>query len=285
MIGIKRITPLVGYSGCSLFLCWHKAGYFVRKYSKSRDFNPRLMKQMEKQEYLFQRNKRSEYWVPRILRTGNERGLFFFDMEYIAGENVFHYAQHRSYADIDRIMKNIFNIVVDFSHEKGSSRSNIYEGTRQKVEAILASVKLGSRIQEKILAKIKLLAHVEFPKSLCHGDFTLENIIVGRNGALYLIDMLDSYYDSYWFDLGKLHQDFEMNGSLTSVFGLNKPLSKIKFMCEKLTTFCAEFSPDYLKVHHLVMMLVFLRILPYAKNKGKFNRILERVLFHIEHIR
>lgn len=285
MVGIKRVAPLVGYSGCPLFLCRHRAGYFVRKYSKSRDFNPRLIRQMEKQEYLFHRDKRSDYLVPRVLRAGNERGLFFFDMEYIAGENVFHYAQHRSYADIDRIMRNIFNVVVDFSREKVSGRSNIYEGTRQKVESILASVKLGSRIQENILAKIKGFSHLEFPGSLCHGDFTLENIIVGRNGSIYLIDMLDNYYDSYWFDLGKLHQDFEMNGSLNSVFGLSKPFSKIKFMCEKLTAFCAEFAPDYLKAHHLVMMLVFLRILPYAKDEGKFNRILERVLFHVKYIR
>ena len=45
--------------------------------------------------------------------------------------------------------------------------------------------------------------------SPCHGDLTLENIIV-KDERLYLIDFLDSFFDSWFMDAGTLLQDVQV---------------------------------------------------------------------------
>ena len=46
------------------------------------------------------------------------------------------------------------------------------------------------------------------PFSLCHGDFTLENIIYS-NGKFYMIDTVTGPYDSWVFDIAKMRQDID----------------------------------------------------------------------------
>jgi hypothetical protein len=47
------------------------------------------------------------------------------------------------------------------------------------------------------------------PKSVYHGDMTLENIIHSTSGRFYLIDPVTLKYDSWVFDIAKLRQDLE----------------------------------------------------------------------------
>ena len=43
--------------------------------------------------------------------------------------------------------------------------------------------------------------------SLCHGDLTLENMVVGEDGTICVIDLLDPPFEHWWNDVAKLHQD------------------------------------------------------------------------------
>lgn len=45
--------------------------------------------------------------------------------------------------------------------------------------------------------------------SECHGDLTLENMIIVKDN-IYLIDFLDSFYDSWQIDYAKILQDIEL---------------------------------------------------------------------------
>ena len=43
--------------------------------------------------------------------------------------------------------------------------------------------------------------------TFCHGDLTLENMVIDRDGRIWLIDLLDSPLEHHWQDVAKLHQD------------------------------------------------------------------------------
>jgi tRNA A-37 threonylcarbamoyl transferase component Bud32 len=47
------------------------------------------------------------------------------------------------------------------------------------------------------------------PQSLCHGDFTLENLIYSKDNQFYMIDPSTGPHDSWIFDIAKMRQDFD----------------------------------------------------------------------------
>lgn len=66
--------------------------------------------------------------------------------------------------------------------------------------------------------------------SICHGDLTLENIIV-KDDEVYLIDFLDSFYDSWFLDIGILLQDVQTMWSyrFQETIGMNTILRLMVF--------------------------------------------------------
>lgn len=108
--------------------------------------------------------------------------------------------------------------------------------------------------------------------SQCHGDLTLENIIVSNND-LYLIDFLDSFYDSWQIDIAKILQDIEIfwhyrkdkmdNNLFIRLLVLKrillKKLIKIKDG-EKIIE----------SIYH-ILLLNLLRILPYTKDESTYD--------------
>ena len=80
-----------------------------------------------------------------------------------------------------------------------------------------------SQIEEKLrpcdreaIEAVQMLKKFDFsnvPLSYCCGDLTLENIMLDDNKQIYLIDFLDSFYDSWMIDVAKLLQDLELHWS------------------------------------------------------------------------
>ncbi|ATW62696.1 hypothetical protein SCBWM1_gp12 [Synechococcus phage S-CBWM1] len=52
-----------------------------------------------------------------------------------------------------------------------------------------------------------------FPRSFCHGDLTLENILIDKEGKIFLIDpnAKEGLFQSYILDLGKILQSINSN--------------------------------------------------------------------------
>lgn len=106
-------------------------------------------------------------------------------------------------------------------------------------------------------------------KSPCHGDLTLENIIVSSTKKLYLIDFLDSFYDSWMIDLAKLLQDLELGWSFRNYE--ENMTRNLRLLVAKETLFEEINKMDNSEViietlYHLLLLNV-LRIYPYAKDK------------------
>lgn len=98
----------------------------------------------------------------------------------------------------------------------------------------------------------------ELPSSLCHGDFTLENIIY-KDPDFYMIDPSTGAYDSWVFDIAKLRQDLDGKWFLRykeNKDEFNLELQQIKERLQK--EFPIAFD-DYLYI------LMLLRVYKYAR--------------------
>ena len=83
-----NVFNLGGHSGCKILLYDDGIKSFIRKISKSKDYNDRLLKQCSKQANFVNPFIKA----PKIIKSGiDEDGLFYFDMEYIQGVTLSEY--------------------------------------------------------------------------------------------------------------------------------------------------------------------------------------------------
>ena len=172
---------MLGLSGNKIIFMKDK----VRKMSSDKNNNYKLIAQMFKQKS-FSDFSNEIYKTPKILGYGFIEECFYFDMELVEGENLINYMM-KSYDDeiLNRIVSFIQNIK---SLNKNCDEQNFF----RKMEGL------------------KIFGYVDvnkIPSTYCHGDLTLENIIIGKDGDLWFIDFSETYYDSYFQDISKIMQE------------------------------------------------------------------------------
>lgn len=235
----------VGLSGCSL----EKIGNTVRKYSSNEDYNSRLLKQSEKQDY-FSKFVFTRLSTPRVISRGDS----YFDMEYVQASS--------------------FNTFLTTADTK--QLDFICDGLHEYFEFLIEHSRT-QNIQSKVIDKLDSLEQTPFveylksldvdynvPKSFCHGDLTFTNILFHKK-KLYLIDFLDSFVDTFLVDLCKLKQDLYYHWSIRLHDDTNIRLYQAtnyiwKEMEEKYEEYINTLAFDVLDVVNL------LRIQPYLKD-------------------
>ena len=61
------------------------------------------------------------------------------------------------------------------------------------------------------------------PESPCHGDLTLENILLTAGKTVGLIDCDEAFVSSWWLDFGKLFQDIAGHWCLRGLYAAGAP--------------------------------------------------------------
>ena len=187
---------LGGHSGCKIILIEEDDGFtFVRKISKDKWYNDRLQKQCEKQASF----KGGKIKTPTVYNRGlNEEGLFYFDMEYIQGMTLAEHIKSMEIGAIKGLVESLVSsLIPTTSNETGIAEQNKAKDIFSKKISEL-KIKLSNKNNQIIDTSLELLEAHDWSKmtySLCHGDMTLENIII-KNDKMYFIDFLDSFYDS-----------------------------------------------------------------------------------------
>ena len=114
------------------------------------------------------------------------------------------------------------------------------------------------------------------PSTPCHGDLTLENILIDNAGNIYLIDFLDSFANSWYVDAAKILQDLEVGWSWRDErSNMNLEIRRaiaLKYFKSYLIRYEA-LTPVY-----YVLLLNLLRILPYAKDEKTSNFLYNSLL-------
>ena len=265
---------LGGHSGCKILLNEEDDGVnYVRKISKDKDYNSRLKKQCEKQVSFF---NTGSIKTPKVFRSGfDNAGLFYFDMEYVQGITLAEYIRNMEIGKVRALVNTMVeNIGLDVDRLGTYDPNPVF---MQKFNEVEKKITEKHAVFDKALELLRTHDWSAFLPSFCHGDMTLENIII-KNDELYLIDFLDSFYDSYLLDFGTLLQDIQVMWSYRkdTKADMNLVLRLIVFR-DLLIDTIREKDGGLVKEVYYAMLQKLIRIVPYTKDEQTYQFLVDRV--------
>lgn len=262
-----NITDLGGHSGCKILLCEEEDNkIYVRKLSSDKSYNDRLKIQADKQASF----KSNVVKAPSVFSTGyTQDGLYYFDMEYIQGITMAEYMQTIEVGKVRSLVESIIRDIVAVNDLESDVDEFIFINKINDLKE-----KLSKKNNPVINEALELLANhnwARFSKTSCHGDLTLENIIV-KDGQLYLIDFLDSFYDSWIMDISTLLQDVQTLWSyrFQDQININTLIRLIVFRDILLDTVRELSKDDVIEVYY-ALLLKLIRIYPYTKDNHTYE--------------
>jgi len=258
----------LGLSGCKLEII---SGSRIRKYSSNKDYNSRILAQIEKQNS-FSRHTFTNIDTPKIISEHHE-DLVYFDMEYISGCDYYQYFSLASCVNIERIflfLDEYFKFLIANSHQY---KSQIVKG-KIKSKLLSLSDSQYSFLFEFVLEHLDKI-NIDVRKSFCHGDLTVSNILFHPQ-KVYLIDFLDSYIDTFIVDFVKLKQDLYYHWILK-----NNDVKNLRIVqCfNSIWNYIESNYRDYVSsdIFYVLELLNFLRIEPYLTT-NKQRSILDNII-------
>lgn len=274
---------LGGHSGCKIFLIEDDEGkVFVRKISKDKDYNDRLKKQSEKQASFLKDSIRA----PKVYSQGyTEDGLYFFDMEYIQGITLAKYIKTMEIGKIKGLVEALTSNLVPKTKPDVAQQNTVAEIFKKKISELRQTLSdKNNAIINESLDLIELHDWRKMTPSFCHGDMTLENIIV-KNDKLYFIDFLDSFYDSWILDIGTLLQDIQVMWSyrFEKNISMNTVLRLLVFR-DLLIDEIKKIDPSYVIEIYYALLQKLLRIYPYVSDESTYEFLNEKVKLVLNNI-
>ena len=255
------IKNLSGNSGCSVTLNRIGKFFFVRKSSQSISYNERLVVQKNKQAEFTS----SVFKTPGIIDDGYKDGLFFFDMEYVAGESLAQLLTRGSLPQITLIGRSLDRYFVESQgcYDKAGELidSSVFA---EKVQSLKLNLSGKNDDVDEAFRILDSFRWPSFPLGRCHGDMSCENILISLSRELYLIDFLDSYCDNVCSDLSKLFIDLLIGWSVARLPLKNAKNSEVRL--DYLRKIIESWADDDTVVFQGLLDL--LRILPYVTNSA-----------------
>lgn len=252
-----------GLSGCKLELLNNTT---LRKYSSSPEYNSRLLKQVDKQNFFYNLILKN-IDTPKVLSVNTNS----FDMDYVPALSFYEFFSSASVENIEFVIETLFGYF-DFI----SSRFRMVDVTDEilnKLDSLIPKSHHKNFIRH--LKKIVEEEQIMVPNTFCHGDLTFNNILFHPN-RLFFIDFLDSYVDSFLCDLVKIKQDLYYLWSL-KIQNLSsvRMIQTYRHIWEKLENryeyYIEKISFDVLDAINI------LRIEPYLTNSQQ-RIILDKVV-------
>jgi aminoglycoside phosphotransferase len=276
---LKIARRLTGLSGAMVFLCSEDGRhFFVRKVAETADLSNRLRAQVAKQVWFAEHIEAVS--TPRILATHEVDQVFWFDMEYVQGPDAVSYLRQVNYEEVRRFadrLKGYLREASSIAPGLAAPASTLFRELYAKICSIQAKT---ASIPAEVLARLFLALERLIPletlsPTLCHGDLTLENMIVTHDGRVVALDMIPAPFEHFWHDIAKLHQDVAGGWYLRH----HSPISQsvLDFLARNLLASGVEIHPAYGQVHYLLTAVVFARILPYADGPEMRDFVIARV--------
>lgn len=268
----RHTITLIGHSGCKLQVRRLYGTLVAVKTSKDAGYNDRLRLQAEKQKSY----THAKFKAPKIYRECiNKDGLCEFHMEYIPGKTL---ATHLHSLPLVSI-KDIAEQLLDIVQVDAATNSKVNTIFRTKIRSLRSALpqKMEPAVK-KALAHLRSVDWTHCEESACHGDLTLENIIM-RDKDVYLIDFLDSFYSSWMMDVATLLQDIECLWSYR-----HEPISdnlQVRLLALKNSLISKIRSrhngEEQLVLIYNLLLLKLLRILPYTNDAATLEYLYREI--------
>lgn len=258
---------LVGHSGCHLEVKEVNGKLVVIKTAKDKAYSERLKKQHEKQKGF----RSKSFLTPLPLNSHyNEDGLFEFSMEYINGATLAEHLKKMAIFSIEEIAEKFLSLIPAEYHIDPDAKEIFVA----KIKEIQSKVDpTGNPALQKAFETLVAYQWEYCIAGYCHGDMTLENVI-WQDGDLYLIDFLDSFYDSWMIDIAKILFDVECLWSyrheLPTDVNLNIRLLIFKRFIKQRVLSLKEGEAVLNTIYHMVLMHL-VRIFPYTQDEATRN--------------
>ena len=276
----KLVRLLAGLSGARvLLMSKDDRHWFVRKVAKAPENNDRLRRQMAKQ-IAFGKAVAAVVSTPEILEHGELDGRFYFDMQFVRGTDGVTYLRRAENTEVvalaDTFCRYIETVAaLPAEHANGGS---LFDALYSKLCDVQRKTAL---LDSATLAR--LFTGLEGVRSagdglkttLCHGDMTLENIVVDDQRRVWMIDLLDAPFEHYWQDVAKLHQDLEGGWYLLG----QRPISRyvLEYLSRRVMATATRLEPSYAQVHAVLLACTFVRILPYVRDDREQAFVRQRI--------
>jgi hypothetical protein len=280
-----EIRVLNGHSGARVTLCQRGDLSLVRKRAGTRAANARLMQQAIKQKLL----AASGLPFPLVLGQGtDEAGLAYFDMDYVPARTLASAIASAASYDRGAVLSAIDSMLWMFRAGRGAALPA--ESFAHKIVEIAANCADHAATRPHLPAirvtRDALLARswTGVPSSPCHGDLTLENILVSpREGAVF-IDCDEPFASSFWLDAGKLFQDVYgywcLRGLLCGESGgaeVLNAIQKLEQLGHGLRALAAAADPALPSRLPQLAALHLFRTLPYTGDEATVTFVLARM--------
>lgn len=270
--GEEQTMELKGYSGCQLSIREWKGQQAVFKVSSSPDYDRRLKKQKEKQERLCLKG----FGQCRVLGEGEEGGRYFFIMEYINGATLAEEMQCFPISGIKPFIDSYMENAKPFTR-KNEKAGHLF---RNKIKSLSKAIGKPTGESAKALELVAAYDWGYVIDSECHGDLTLQNILV-QDGRMYLIDCLDSFCDSWMVDAAKLLQDAELLWSYRGQEPSNNLVVRLTAMRDLLVDSIRkmEEGEELVRTIYHILILNLLRIAPYTRDRETGSFLREKIAY------
>lgn len=252
---------LRGNSGCNISVIENDGKLVVKKSARDKNYNDRLYRQYIKQKNysssVFSHTKTYEFAV--------EDGRASFTMEYLNGMTMAEALRTMELSQVPGLGKTMMSVIPQNIY-RCENANNIFLA---KIASLEADSKMRFFSVSDAFGRLRRFDWSWATESFCHGDMTFENMILGMGGDIYLIDFLDSFYDSWVIDVAKMLQDAELRWHYRYENVLNNNL-EIRLLClkESMLAVIREHPMGHQifeTVYH-TMLLNVLRIIPYCKD-------------------
>jgi aminoglycoside phosphotransferase (APT) family kinase protein len=214
-------------------------------------------------------------------------GVAGFDMNYIPGQTIAHAVVNGSTFDpatvakaVERLMR-LFAMTAGAALEATLFEAKIHE-VAQRMETLVATPALDRKIRRCAQALLEL-NWGRIPESPCHGDLTLENILLTTGKSVAFIDCDMPFASSWWLDLGKLFQDIRGHWCIRALYESGEGIRLLN-ASQKLDQLGVLFHALALEMDSALparlpqlAALGLYRALPYAQSGSTQHFLCERI--------
>jgi aminoglycoside phosphotransferase len=273
----RHHRTLAGLSETNVYLMTEDdSTWFVRKAALEPAGSARLRLQMEKQ-VAFADRYAGTVATPAVLNDGVIDDRYFFDMEFVQGTDGASFLRQASIPAIRDFTIGLCDHLETTAGIDTGAVVDPFTVISDRVAEVQARTgALDDELLDRVGSALEPMRGIgPVPTTPCHGDLTLENMVIDRDGRVWLIDLLDSPLEHHWQDVAKLHQDLAGGWYLRRVAPIAR--SALDFVSGAVLATTLAADPRYALAHNALLVSTFVRILPYAQRAGDREMILERI--------